>query len=117
MIRALKHFAKEHNLVFGTLSPFNEPGSPAWIAPIACQEGCYFNHKRMNDVSPGRGGLGPGRLGGAAGSVEAQPVAGRLPLPRGAGPEARRGPRKPCLCVPLPGRPPTLPPRPTIRPP
>jgi hypothetical protein len=61
MIRALKHFEKEHGLVFNSLSPFNEPGSPAWIAPIAVQEGCYFNHGRMNDVR----GAGQGRDGAA----------------------------------------------------
>ncbi len=50
MFLALNHFKKSHNLVFDSLSPFNEPGSPAWISGIAMQECCYFNHGRMNDV-------------------------------------------------------------------
>ncbi|GBF92866.1 hypothetical protein Rsub_05485 [Raphidocelis subcapitata] len=50
MFRALAHFKSQHNLVFDSLSPFNEPGSPAWVEPIAVQECCYFSHGRMNDV-------------------------------------------------------------------
>jgi len=55
MLLALKHFRDSHKLVFDSLSPFNEPGSPAWISGIAMQECCYFNHRRMNDVGRGRG--------------------------------------------------------------
>jgi hypothetical protein len=50
LLSALEHFRTGHGLHFTSLSPFNEPGSPAWIAPIAVQEGCYFSHGRMNDV-------------------------------------------------------------------
>jgi hypothetical protein len=50
MLQALAHFKSEYNLVFDSLSPFNEPGSPAWVEPIAVQECCYFSHGRMNDV-------------------------------------------------------------------
>lgn len=56
MVRAVAHFRAEHGLAFRSLSPFNEPGSPAWIPSLAAQEGCYFNLRRMNDV--GGGGWG-----------------------------------------------------------
>lgn len=50
MLLALEHFKARHGLEFTSLSPFNEPGSPAWISPIAVQEGCYFSHRRMEAV-------------------------------------------------------------------
>lgn len=82
LLAALKHFRDAHGLKFDTLSPFNEPGSPAWIVGMSSQEGCYFSHARMDDVSARRQAC-------AHTAVRLQ-LRARL-LPRGAGAGAGAG--------------------------
>jgi hypothetical protein len=47
----VSHFKAEHNITFTSLSPFNEPASPAWCLAIGNQqEGCYFSRQRSYQV-------------------------------------------------------------------
>lgn len=49
---AVVHFQQAHGITFTSLSPFNEPASPAWcLAANNRQEGCYFSRKRAHQVN------------------------------------------------------------------
>lgn len=48
---AVAHLQQAHGITFTSLSPFNEPASPAWcLAANNRQEGCYFSRKRAHQV-------------------------------------------------------------------
>jgi hypothetical protein len=45
------HFKSAHNITFQSLSPFNEPASPAWCLMANCtQEACFFTRRRAQKV-------------------------------------------------------------------
>ena len=41
LVDVLEHFKQRHGLDFQSISPFNEPASPAWTLGRSKQEGCY----------------------------------------------------------------------------
>jgi hypothetical protein len=51
----LQHFESVHGIRMQSLSPFNEPASPAWCLQLNNrQEGCYFSKPRSHKVTAGR---------------------------------------------------------------
>lgn len=45
------HFQEQHGITFQSLSPFNEPSSPAWCLAANCkQEACFFSRSRAQKV-------------------------------------------------------------------
>ncbi|KAF6256527.1 glycoside hydrolase superfamily [Scenedesmus sp. NREL 46B-D3] len=47
----LQHFQSVHGIRMQSLSPFNEPASPAWCLQLnSKQEGCYFSKPRSHKV-------------------------------------------------------------------
>jgi hypothetical protein len=54
----LQHFEAVHGIRMQSLSPFNEPASPAWCLQLNNrQEGCYFSKPRSHKVSHNDDGL------------------------------------------------------------
>jgi hypothetical protein len=50
----LQHFESVHGIRMQSLSPFNEPASPAWCLQLNNrQEGCYFSKPRSHKVTAG----------------------------------------------------------------